>query len=354
MSKITKVGQQCCIDSMQIRLPLSSVSSYSPSLTENTLHVTPSGEVIAELTNNRKHRVGELGLSLQVKKVRHEKRENIDCLILTAPTKLLGRHYFDGINQDTFRIIYDAIIGSELADVSLDALLTSGVATDFDIKRDSYLPGGMDFVKWCRMLKKQAKPTTDIGKGCKVYNNAKEGKGIQFNCRKTSTMASPFLKFYDKCRELHSNSLDFTKSNLRGHELTGLIRAEATVKNRQQVKRVLRTPDNSLGNILSLPSNELQKFLIHAQRVHLDKITAVREKSNEMKPLTLSVYNLAAHLFDTGMSFREVEKIVVGEGRKKKDKGRTKDLIAELHNHYLSKQKNGSEASYEGFNPIGA
>lgn len=344
-TKIRKIEKVCSIDSMQIRVPLEAINTYSPSLTENTLHVTLEGEVLEEVTNNRIHRVGELGLSLQVKSIRHTGRENIACLVLSAPSKILGSRYFDGINQDTFKIIHDAIIDSGLADISLDALLTRGVATDFDIKQDWYLPVDQDFGEYCKQQKKQAKPNTDIGKGCKVYNNAKAGRGIQFSTRRTATASYPFLKLYDKKRELISKSLLFTQSYLSGFEIDRLIRSEVTVKNRQQFKRVIGHANNSLGMVLSLPSDELEKFISHAEEVHLNKVTATRNKTEKYTGMKLAIYLAMAALLEDGKTLGEVEIILLGEGREKKDKQRTRKLIVELYENYLSTKKVHQSAS---------
>jgi len=352
MSKISKVSNQCTIDSMQVRIPLSDLSKHSSSLTDNTYLVTSTGEVISELTSNRKHQVGDKGLSLQIKGIRHKGRENIDCLVIGAPSKILGSQYFDGITNDSFRIIYDAIIGSGLVGVSMDALLSSGIATDFDIKKDSYFPGHMDFGQYCYHLKRQAKPTTDIGKGCKVYNNVNDGRGIQFSTRKTATAAYPFLKLYDKARELHTKSLSFTRECLPSYDITGLVRAEVTVKNRQQFKRVIKSADNSLGAVLSLSSNEMQMFLTHAQQIHIDKVTAYRPKSTEYTAMSLTLYRAVSIHLDSGMSFSQIQNLLL-EGRDKVDKSRTKKLLNEMHAYYLGEKKDALDASCEGIDLIG-
>jgi len=352
MTKIAKVGNGCTIDSMQIRVPLKDVESYAHSLTDTHYVVSSTGEVIETLEANRKHRVGDAGLSLQIKRLRHTGRENIDCLVIGAPSKILGRHYFDGITSDTFRIIYDAIKGSHLVNVSMDALFGAGIVTDFDIKQDMYLPGDINFSKYCYHLKTHSKPTTHIGRGCKVYNNAQHGQGIQFGTRKTATANYPFLKVYNKGLELQTKSLDFGRSHLQDVDTSRLIRTEVTCKNRQQFKAIVGAQVNNLTTVLSLPSNELRKFIEHAQRVHIDKITARPERTNTLTGMKLGVYNLMSLHLDAGGAFHKLERAYL-KGREKKDRQRSKKLLHELHGIYLLGKETSLETSFEGLPLIG-
>ena len=353
MTKIAKVTNQCSIDSFQFRIPLADVRSYDSCLTSKHLLVNEQGEVIEEKTANRKYRVeGQIngtGFATQIKKVRHTGRQNIDCILFDIPSKLLGANYFDGITQDNFPIIYDTIIGSGLANFSYDALMGAGVAADIDVKRDAYKPNDMDFPKYCLTLKQQAKPTTEIGKGCKTFNGQNEGQGIQFNTRNSATVASPFLKFYNKSMELHTKSLPFLQSNLRDKDISGLIRVESTIKNKQHFQRVLKHSNNTLGCVLSLSSKELEQFIIHAQRIHLDKVTAYQQRkpNQDLAGKDLMLFRFLIDSLGRGVSFYEVERFLL-EGLEKTPKRRTRKLIIELHDRYLSEQKEGLESVYEG------
>mgnify|MGYP000532189020 CR=1 FL=1 len=346
MSKILLAPSHCTIDSLQIRVPLSDVESYSDSLTDNTYLVSSSGEVLEEREANRRHWTPDKALSMQVKRVRHSGSENLNCLQLTATSKLLGLHYLDGITSQTFGIVYDAIVGTGLVNLSYDSLLTQGVATDLDVKKDSYFPSDVDFAKYCKELEKASKPTRQIARGCKRYNNREQGRGIQFGIRKSATAAYPFLKLYDKRRELLTKSLDFAKENvLSVYDTERLVRTEATAKNREAFKRVLGTSDNSLGSALRLSPQALQKFIQHAVNVHIEKVTAPhnRETSNNLTGMKLGIYRWLESSLDSGVHFLEFSDTYL-QRRSKKDRQRSKALLSELHTMYLNSKKTSSES----------
>jgi hypothetical protein len=348
MTKISKVTGQCSIDSMKLRIPISDLISYDDCLTNPHYLYNSDSVLVKEIETPQKVFIGDAGLSMQVSKVRHDGKNNVDCLVMTAPSKLLGRQYLDGITNDTFKIIYDLISGSGYANVSLDALLGRGVVTDFDVKKDFYNPSDVDFHQFCKQLEKDTKPSTKLGQGCKVYNNEKQGQGIQWGTRKTATPAYPFFKVYNKVRELQTKSLPFYLDNLAGMDIGGLCRAEVTIKNKQHYNNIYGQADTTLGSILSLSSNELEKSIIHAKRVHLDKVTAYQRKTSEdITGKDLTILRLLGDDIRRGATFYEVEKLVL-EGLEKAPKRRQRKLIIELHNYYLSQQEKGLEGSYEG------
>ena len=349
MSKIIKVAGQCSIDSMKIRIPISDLISYDDCLTSPHYLYNSDSVLVKEIETNKKVFIGDDGLSMQVSKVRHDGKNNVDCLVMTAPSKLLGKRYLDGITNDTFEIIYDLISGSGYAKVSLDALLGRGAVTDFDPKKDFYNPSDRDFHQFCKQLEKDTKPSTKLGQGCKVYNNEKQGQGIQWGTRSTATPAYPFLKVYNKVRELQTKSLPFYLDNLADMDIAGLCRAEVTVKNRQQFKNIIGHADTTLGSVLSLSSDDLEKFIIHAKRVHLDKVTAYQQRKpkQDLAGKDLMLFRFLVDSLGRGASFYEVERFLL-EGLEKTPKRRTRKLIIELHERYLSEQKEGLESVYEG------
>lgn len=349
MTNVQKVNDAYCIDSFKIRIPLSDLDYYSSSLTDSKFSLINSdAEVVDEIEKTRMLKVGDKGLSLKVGKVRTSKTDNVDCLQIASPSKILGSQYFDGINSDTFSIIHDFIVGSGLVKVSKDALLNMGMVTDFDIKRDTYFPSNLDFVKYCRHLKKSAKLSSDLGKGCKVYNNNKQGRGIQFNTRPTSTVSSPFLKLYDKLAHLSSVYYDFTDKNLSGFDINGLVRSEATVKNKKHLQTVLGNDiTNNLHTIVNLGQDELKMFVDHAKRIHIDQVTAYQTKKEDMTGNDLSMYRYIVLLLSLNKSFHQIQSLQLG-GREKKDKQRTKRKMNELYQRYLSEQKTAKNVLFEG------
>jgi len=197
-------------------------------------------------------------------------------------------------------------------------------------------------------LKKSAKLSSDLGKGCKVYNNNKQGRGIQFNTRPTSTVSSPFLKLYDKLAHLSSVYYDFTDKNLSGFDINGLVRSEATVKNKKHLQTVLGNDiTNNLHTIVNLGQDELKMFVDHAKRIHIDQVTAYQTKKEDMTGNDLSMYRYIVLLLSLNKSFHQIQSLQLG-GREKKDKQRTKRKMNELYQRYLSEQKTAKNVLFEG------
>lgn len=349
MSKIIKVAGQCSIDSMKIRIPISDLISYDDCLTSPHYLYNSDSVLVKEIHSNQSVKVGDDGLSMQVSKVRHDGKNTVDCLLLTAPSKLLGKQYFDGITQDTFEIIYDLIIGSGYVNVSFDALLGRGVATDVDIKKDCYFPSDLEFHKYCRHLEKGTKLSAKIGEGCHVFNGPTTGQGIQWGERRRAKPGYPYLKYYSKEKHLQTAYLPFYLDNLRDKDIVGLVRKEVTVKDRQQFKNIIGHADTTLGSFLSLPSADLQKFIEHAERIHVDKVTAYQQRKTkeDLTGYDLGVFNLLVWSLSLGKSFYEIEKMYL-QGREKRDKTRHRKILMGLYERHLSQQKSSLESVYEG------
>jgi hypothetical protein len=335
MTKIAGVLNSPSIDSLQIRIPLSLVDDYSDSLTENTILISETGEVLEERTANRVHLTKDKALSFQVKNVRHSGRENISCVQIMATSKLLKGRYLDGINKDNFKIIQNAIQREGLIKIRPDVLLTQGLVTDVDIKADAYLPSHVDFVEYTKQLERDCRISSKIGEGCKRYNNQNQGQGIQFGTRKTATVSLPFFKVYNKCLELLTNSSEFTKENLSGNQdLSGLVRTEVTVKNREAFKRVLGTSDNTLGNLLSFSPTTLNQALTHAGNAHLSKITKYCSRTTQgLSGNSLTIYNFMQNCLESGMCLDQILELAT-TGHDKKGRQRSRLLINDLFNRY--------------------
>lgn len=353
MAKIADIGSSATLDSLQVRIPLASVDNYADSLTHKTFLVSETGEVLEERTTNRLHLTKDSALSFQVKKVRHSGRENIPCLQIMATSKLLGQRYFDGINRDTFQILYDAIQREGLVDLRREVLLSQGLATDVDIKIDAYLPSHVDFTSYTKQLELDCKVSSKIGEGCKRYNNRDQGQGIQFGTRKTATVGRPFLKVYNKQLELLTKSQEFSREHLRGHNTDGLVRTEVTMKNKQAFKRVWGTSNSSLGNLLSLSPSKLKDAVTYAGNAHLSKITKYRSRtSNDLSGQQLTIYNSLTAFLEMGMCLEDASEIMLA-GHEKKSKQRTKSLIKDLYSRYQLEGENLSNEYDFGFSLFG-
>jgi len=348
MPKIGRVSNFATVDSLQVRVPLVSVDNYADSLTENTFLVTSTGEVLEERTTNRVHLTKDKDLSFQVKNVRHSGRENIPCLQIMATSKLLGQRYFDGINRDTFQILYDAIQRQGLVDLRREVLLSQGLVTDVDVKIDAYLPEHVNFVDYTKQLERDCRISAKIGEGCKRYNNQDQGQGIQFGTRKTATVGRPFLKVYNKALELQTKSAEFNREHISGHhDIQGLVRTEVTMKNRESFKRVLGTSNSSLGSLLSFSPQTLNKAVTHAGNAHLSKVTKYQSRtSTGLSGNSLTIYNLMRNCLESGMCLEDVIDIAT-TGHSKKSRQRARSLVKDLFSRYeLEREDRENESDF--------
>jgi len=228
------------IDSFKIRIPREQVIIKNDYLLDDYALVSKTtGEVIEDESNFKKssYFYENKGVKTYYKAERQiSKNEVKDYVTILLTSKSLFDRYFEGICSNTVIPFYDSIISQDVVSFSHDNFLY-GQCTDMDIKMD--LVPNAPVIDIVNGLYECATPKKLAHQAASIYRQ-KTNLGIQFSLRKTQAFKKyPYLKFYEKVRELKSHSLDFYSSFLLDHSLPSeILRIETTIKNKKHFKQL--------------------------------------------------------------------------------------------------------------------
>jgi hypothetical protein len=241
-----KTLQNFSIDSTKIRIPINEVEIKNPLLNNDFIVVCDStGEVL----DGRDFKKSSLQISkngikshYRIEKQVAENQGIETYLTILFSSKTLGSHYFQGITKDTIDIAYNHLMCERSASFSYDSFL-NGELTDIDVKSDFIL--NVPATHFVNQLYQDAPAVKKSINGCAKYAQA-ENCGMQYSLRKTTQpIKSPYLKFYEKVRELTYKSHEFKKAYLDNIKLPSeLMRAETNIKNKKHLKHLGATENN--------------------------------------------------------------------------------------------------------------
>lgn len=207
----------------------------------------------------------ELRTFLKYKKINRiwngEQKTFIQIMITS---KLLGKDYFQGINLQNIRTIFDYIINDKVIEITYKEFLNSAV-TDIDICIDFQT----DLEEFKDIKKKLIDNALEEKKD--VISTRKKGYkevfGVQYNDRTKATPSKPFAKLYFKTLELTERSKDFYQCNLEPYYeqivRNGIGRLEVTIKNSKHKERLKLTKVKTLKDLLSIKQSDLKN--VHEQ-----------------------------------------------------------------------------------------
>jgi len=211
--------------------------------------------------------------------------EVIEYIIIVVTSKLLLKNYFNGINLTNINVVYDYIINDKVIDLSFEQFLNSGIY-DIDLCKDYRL----DLFRFKDLRSILRANVLDEKRNALLPNNNKvESYGVQFKTRRSSTLLEPFVKWYFKSVELDSEGTkEFSKMHLYPYYTedisNGIVRCEATIKNKKHKKKLGIENVNTLRDFLNLSQdvlNELHKKIITKKMLTTTckNITTIRKKS---------------------------------------------------------------------------
>jgi hypothetical protein len=176
-----------------------------------------------------------------------------DCLHLVITSKMLESSYFDAINKENIKLIYDYLIAQKVVYVSFEDFMLANV-TDIDICKD--LPSTTGQYKIQNTILKRKVASSKL-RYLKPFANG----NIQFNERHSATPASPFLKFYFKSEQITKDQVFLNTYLLEYLEdiNKGIQRVEGTVKNAKH-KNKLNMQARTLKELLDIPMSELERI----------------------------------------------------------------------------------------------
>lgn len=237
--------QQAKVDSFKILVPISICKVLEENFLKSFVHVyIESGEVETDVSG-KEIQFKNTAITRVINGITCRFRHTIRCnrrvkgkfdgsggsgeeyFEILVNAKMLGENYFTGINLTTIKQIYDYIISLQVVWFNYEEFLISesiifndiDVCVDLNFNDDSY----NSFLKIMReqtILEKKAL--------IKSYT----GQGMEFNSRNEAKPSNPFIKIYNKTKELRENSTEFYTKYLPQLSFDSIIgRLEVTIKN---------------------------------------------------------------------------------------------------------------------------
>lgn len=216
------------------------------------------------------------------------------CIIVSS--KMLGADYFQGINGDNIRKIYDYIQSFNALIFSFEDFL-EGKVYDVDMCYDVNATPAI----WNDLCKKVA------GKVKFEYlhylpkqkwENNMKNVGTQFNDRNGGTVQKPFIKLYHKGLELTNSSYEFNNNFLQKNNLP-IGRIEYNFKKKKWFEHYDYVVE-TLTDLLGLGVDAMRRMLLGAvSRFYLETRIIVRDTSN-LGPQDFYIKYLVSALIEEG------------------------------------------------------
>lgn len=344
-SKIKNLGQ-CSIDSMKLRLELSSLKAFDQSLKDYLYIVNEStGDIEKEYKRQSKKYLCN-GFSVYASIQENflvSKDTYSDCLILLINSKQLGSKYFDGITLKTIPLIHDLLRELKILDCSLETFL-KGKPTDIDFKKDFELIFD-EYQEMIKALKKMTKQSSNRDKGY-THHKGQSNNGISWSVRKSNKyLSSPYTKIYHKGLEMHLNgskggSNEFREIYLPYLDITNVFRLETTVKNKKHLESLkLGLKSFSLEELLNLSKASLDKIMSTAFNSHLlPRNPSLTFKSKKkMSPSDQQLFSsLLAFIHDHEYSLNRAINLMTGRIESPVAKSRAKKKLTIMYNDEIS------------------
>lgn len=279
------------LDSFKIRFPVSSVSLLNGMLSGDYMLVSQkTGEVIDEdyfkKTSYMKSYNGVKTYYRLEKQITSDGSvERYLTVLLTS--KILEHEYFRGITKNTVDRTYNNMMRQGIVGMSKGSFMC-GELTDTDIKTD--IVTNRSVLSIVNGLYDSAIPHKEAHKGVSIYRK-KTNLGIQFSLRKTNCFkTSPYLKFYEKNRELTYKSAEFRASYLREMSLPNeLMRIETTVKNKKHFKLLgqeLTNLNSVLQNLPEVSENAFRfAFNAHLKEYNFSDLPTEETGRKDLAPM---------------------------------------------------------------------
>lgn len=267
------------IDSLRIQLDYYKAVVYGSKLTRKILEIRDTdGEIIREKNEMQEFKCDDgIKYYAVIREFTHPKTQVKNKVIdVTVFAKLLGKEYVNGINKDNVKGIYDLLIKDRVVKMSFSEFLNSK-CFDIDVCKDTLSTEG-NFVDFTKALKDMTPPTTEIGKGVRLFSNErikgtgegedKNGFGIQWNDRKKSTSANPFIKFYWKHLEMQRpKNAEFEQIHGIKGSFANVARCEFQIRKQHDLKNLFgKNADISFKGLLNTGNevwNRIYKNLIN-------------------------------------------------------------------------------------------
>tara|TARA_B110000037_G_scaffold80485_1_gene95928 strand:+ start:3842 stop:4927 length:1086 start_codon:yes stop_codon:yes gene_type:complete len=262
------------IDSFKLRVPLVCVEIVDSKFASKYQKVFVETGEIDEYINLDKNKVHiENGITSRIGIV-HSMDTNGggEYIVFQINAKQLKKRYFEGINRNNIKAIYNYLMSFNLVYLNYSAFL-NGLISDVDLCFDYRISRK-------GMQETNQKVYESILPHCYKYVQKPFGRknntGIQFNDRAKATPSKPYCKIYHKTTELETKSEDFAKAYLTDINFHNLGRFEYTIKNSKH-KSYLRLKYQSLDDFLKIQQKTLERFFFNGIKAYTTSKSIIRE-----------------------------------------------------------------------------
>lgn len=269
------------------------------------------------------------------------KQGKIKKLMFYFPAKVANIDYFNGITKS---VIIDVLLFlREQTYIDFDDVnnvFKNIYVKDLDIKKDMRFKRTQkdSLFEYNKDLKSRFNGLPDR---CIIFNNEKRGFGIQAHERITATTASPFLKFYDKSKELRSEkNRDFFNSlpdDLKNEIAENFIyRFEFTLKDNKFFKKFALS--NRLEEVLEVRQITWQKIA----RYYLDTNFRYKVKKeyskDELKPQEKILLHYMVEDFKRKESIYSVRRKYINTQKDKQRRFRASQTFDKIFSYYTNEK----------------
>lgn len=262
------------IDSFKLRVPLVAVEIVDTKFASKYQKLYPDTGEIDEHINLDKHKVNiENGITSRIAIV-HSMDSNggSEYVVFQMNAKQLKEKYFEGINRNNIKKIYNYLMDFKLVYLTYSSFL-NGLISDVDICYD-YKITREDMKKTNQKIFESVLPH------CYKYVakpfGRKDNTGLQFNDRAKATPSKPYCKIYHKTTELENNSAEFAKAYLSNIEFQNIGRFEYTIKNYKH-KTYLKLKYQTLDDFLRIQNKTLELFFFNGIKAYTTAKNIIKE-----------------------------------------------------------------------------
>lgn len=329
--------QSIKVDSLKIRIPKEDVTIVCARFLQKFQKVYPSTGDVDEHISLENHKTNVTnGITTRIGVVESLVAKDVtkEFIYIQVNAKMCEKRYFEGINKDTIRIVYDYIMALEVIFVSFEVFLCA-IVSDIDFAYDiSISPSHMKTLNH--------KIYSSVLPNKKKYLDEpfrrKDNVGIVFNRREKATPTSPFIKIYHKGLEFENKSKEFYDFYFLGMDLLNYGRLEYTLKNSKHQKH-LGIGIKTLNQLMEIDKDLIERIVLDGiKENYMEKPVKFIDYS-KLSPTDRVLLYFMNESVDKGSDITELYKCLlvfdVKISKERKDKSKMKkkieSLISDLH-----------------------
>ena len=274
------------------------------------------------------HKIYIASLKKQLKQI------SIDRVLIYFPAKIAGADYFSGIRKEHVIEVLNFLSAiGYVAFESAEKIYKQIYVKDLDIKMDMKLAEAdrEDLKEYNKQLEYRFQGTPE---NWHPFNSIKQGYGIQTYKREISTFTKPFLKFYDKTKEMQApkNQAFFASlpDDLQAEIRNNFIyRYEFTLKDKTFFSKF--GISNRLEDVHEIRQEKWHEIGSYYVNTNFQAKIKVPRDLRKLKPIekTLCLHFLDAH--EHGLDINQIRNMYIAPQSDKKSRYRMSLLFDRIY-----------------------